>query len=83
MEIVKLLLPHSTKDDLFFETTYGTTPLFIANKQGNAQIKDLLMQFTRAYMHAEKRNWQGGFKPEALGTVGRAPAAEDVPAETE
>ena len=73
VEMVKLLLPHSRKDDLFFETTYGTTPLFIANKQGNQQIKDLLMHFTRSFMAAEKRNWEAGFKPEALGTVGRAP----------
>ena len=34
VELVKLLLPFTKKADLFVETTYGTTPLFIATKSG-------------------------------------------------
>ena len=30
---------------MFHETTYGTTPLFIASKSGNQKIKDLLVEF--------------------------------------
>merc|ERR1712139_344060 len=33
------------KADLFVETTYGTTPLFIATKSGSAEVKDLLVAF--------------------------------------
>ena len=45
VEIVKLLLRRSTKQDLFTETTYGTTPLFIASKQRNHTVKSLLVDF--------------------------------------
>ena len=43
--IVKLLLRRTTKQDLFTETTYGTTPLFIASKQRNHTVKSLLVDF--------------------------------------
>ena len=45
VELVKLLLPFTKKADLFVETTYGTTPLFIATKSGSAEVKDLLVAF--------------------------------------
>ena len=44
-EIVKILLQYSTKKDLFAETTYGTTPLFIAQKAGFGSIKDMMVSF--------------------------------------
>ena len=45
VELVKVLLPFTKKADLFVETTYGTTPLFIATKSGSAEVKDLLVAF--------------------------------------
>jgi ankyrin repeat protein len=45
LAMVKVLLPFTTKAHLFIETTYGTTPLFIATRSGNGDVKDLLVDF--------------------------------------
>ena len=45
LPMVKVLLPYTTKAHLFIETTYGTTPLFIATRSGNTNVKDLLVEF--------------------------------------
>lgn len=45
LPMVKVLLPYTTKAHLFIETTYGTTPLFIATRSGNTVVKDLLVEF--------------------------------------
>ena len=39
VEMVKALLPYSKRADLFVETTYGTTPLFIATRSGIPRSK--------------------------------------------
>lgn len=48
VECVKILLPKSTKDDVLRSTNYGTTALFIAQRNGNPHIKRMLSEFCLA-----------------------------------
>ncbi len=55
LPMVKVLLPYTTKAHLFIETTYGTTPLFIATRSGNSDVKDLLVDFCSRGKKKKKR----------------------------
>ena len=66
VDLVKVLLPFSKKADLFVETTYGTTPLFIATKSGSAEVKDLLVAFCS---RGEKKK-----APKVTASLARAPS---------
>lgn len=52
-ECVWILLWKCKIEDVFRETNFGTTPLFMADKRGNSEIIKILESFTRPKMTKE------------------------------
>lgn len=54
-KVVHLLLEHYTREEVEHETNFGTTALFMAQRNGNRQIKNLLTEFCLERLSKEKK----------------------------
>ena len=64
-KIAELLLKQCEVEDLFTTTTYGTTPIFIANKQSNKRVKNMFKFFLmekKAQMRVKQKTEVSAFK---------------------
>jgi len=52
--VVKLLLEHSSREDVLHQTNFGTTAVFMAQRNGHLQIKNLLDEFCMDKLSREK-----------------------------
>jgi len=59
LPVVKELLQYSSRDDVLRETNYGTTALFMAERNGNLTIKTLLSEFCLEKMDKERAKRKG------------------------
>ena len=59
IECVKILLTKCKMEDVFQETNFGTTPLFVADKWGRFEILQIFEEFTKRKMTKEQMEQWG------------------------